>query len=139
LLEWVALFAQVQAGPEGAEQLVVLLRYLLRVGDKAAHEATGRVLNSVLGAQRAEELMRSYGDELIERGRQRGREEGLTLGVLRGRAEDILRILAVRGVHVDEVARRRILACTDVATLDRWFDKALNATTLSAVLDDLAQ
>lgn len=137
------LFAQVQAGPEGAEQLVVLLRCLLWVGDKAAHEATGRVLNSVLGAQRAEELMRSYGDELIERGRQRGREEGreegLTLGVLRGRAEDILRILAVRGVHVDEVARRHILACTNVATLDRWFDKALNATTLSAVLDDLAQ
>ena len=155
LPEWVALFAQVQAGSDGIEQLKMLLRYLLLVGDKAAHEATGRVINSVLGAQRAEELMRSYGEELIEQGRQlglargreeglaRGREEGLEEGLARGvplgRAESILRILAARGVQVDETARQRILSCTDMATLDRWFDKSLNATTLSAVFNDLAQ
>jgi predicted transposase YdaD len=143
LPEWVALFAQVQAGPEGAEHLVVLIRYLLMIGDKAAHEAAERVLNSALGEQRAEELMRSYGEELIERGLQRGLEQGLERGreegMTRGRAEDILRILAARGVPVDEAARQHILTCADLATLDRWFDRALNATTLSAVLDDLAQ
>ncbi|WP_164020125.1 Rpn family recombination-promoting nuclease/putative transposase [Pyxidicoccus trucidator] len=143
LPEWAALFAQVQAGPEGAEHLVVLIRYLLWVGDEAAHEAAGQVLHSVLGQQRKEELMRSYGEELVERGLQqglaRGREEGLEQGRRRARAEDILRILTVRCVHVDEEARQRILNCTDMATLDRWFDKSLNATTLSAVLDDLAQ
>ncbi|MBZ4423274.1 Rpn family recombination-promoting nuclease/putative transposase [Myxococcus sp. RHSTA-1-4] len=151
LPEWVALFTQVQASPDGFEQLKMLLRYLLLVGDKAAYEATGRVLDSVLGAQRAEELMRSYGEELIERGRQqglargreegmvRGREEGLARGVTLGRAESILRILAARGVHVDETARQRILSCSDMATLDRWFNTSLNATTLSAVFDDLAQ
>ena len=143
LPEWVALFAQVQAGPEGAEQLKMLIRYLLMVGDKGTQEAAGRVLNSVLGEHRAEELMRSYGEELIERGRQRGLEEGLARGreegVTRGRAESILRILAARGVPVGEEARQRILTCTDTATLDRWFDKALNATTLSGVLDGLAQ
>jgi predicted transposase YdaD len=135
LPDWVALFAQVQAGPEGAEHLVVLVRYLLWVGNKAVREAAGRVLNSVLDEQRAEELMRSYGEELIEQGRQQGREEGLS----RGRAEYILRILAARGVRVDEEARQRILTCTDVATLDRWFDRSLNATTLSDVLDDLSR
>jgi hypothetical protein len=41
--------------------------------------------------------------------------------------------------HVDDEARQRILTCTDMSTLDRWFDKSLNATTLSAALDDLAQ
>jgi hypothetical protein len=86
------------------------------------------VLNSALGEQRAEELMRSYGEELIERGVQQG--------LARGRAEDILRLLAARGVSVQEEARQRILACTDLALLDRWFDRALNATSLSAVLDD---
>jgi hypothetical protein len=40
---------------------------------------------------------------------------------------------------VDEEARQRILTCTDMVTLDRWFDRSLNATTLSDVLDDLAQ
>ncbi len=151
LPDWVALFAQVQAGAEGAEQLVVLVRYLLIVGEKGTQEATGRVLNSVMGQKRTEELMRSWGEELIEKGRQeglargreeglvQGRQEGLMQGVTRGRAEDILRVLAARGVQVDEASRQFILACTDMATLDRWFDRSLNATTLSAVLDDLAQ
>ena len=88
-----------------------------------------------MDAQRAEELMGSYGEELVERGRQ----QGLAQGRLRGRAEGVLRILAARGVHVGEEAQQHILTCTDVATLDRWFDRALNATTLSDVLDDPAQ
>lgn len=87
--------------------------------------------------------MRSYGEQLIERGLQQGLEKGLAQGLekglIRARAEDILRILAARSVHVDEAARQRILACADLATLDRWFDLALNATTLSDVLDGLAQ
>jgi predicted transposase YdaD len=146
LPEWVALFARVQEGPEGAEHLVVLIRYLLWVGDESVHEAARGVLHSVLDEQRAEELMRSYGEQLIERGLQqglaRGREEGLQRGLQRGlsrgRAEDILRILAARGVQADEAARQHILTCTDVATLDRWFDRSLNATTLADVLDDPA-
>ncbi|NMO19621.1 transposase [Pyxidicoccus fallax] len=147
LPEWAALFAQVQAGSQGAEQLIVVIRYLLLVGNEAAREATGRMLNSMLGQQRTEELMRGWGEELIEKGLQQGLERGmaqglergLAQGMLRGRAEDILRILAARGVHVHEEARQRILTCTDMATLERWFDKSLNATTLSAVLDDPAQ
>ncbi len=151
LPDWVALLAQVQAGPEGAEHLVVVIRYLLWVGDKAVREVAGQVLHSVLGEQRAEALMRSYGEELIEQGLQKGleqglqkgleqgREEGRQQGLTRGRAEYVLRTLTARGVQVDETARQRILTCTDPATLDRWFDRALNATSLSDVLDDLAQ
>jgi hypothetical protein len=151
LPDWVALFAQVHSGSEGTEHLVLLIRYLLLVGNAAAREATGQVLHSVLGEQRTEELMRGWGEELFERGREqglargleeglaRGREEGLAQGVTRGRAESILRILAARGVPVDDAARQRILSCTDMATLDRWFDKALDATSLSAVLEDLSQ
>ena len=83
--------------------------------------------------------MRSYGEELIERGRQQGPAKGREEGLTRGRAEYILRTLTARGVQVDEAARERILSCTDLATLDRWFDRSLNATTLSEVLDDLSQ
>ncbi len=72
------------------------------------------------------------------RGREEGRKEGQQQGRIQGRAEDILRILNVRGVHVDEAARQRILTCTDLAVLDRWFDRSLNATTLSDVLEDRA-
>ncbi|ATB43663.1 transposase [Cystobacter fuscus] len=137
------LFAQVQAAPEGAEPLRVVIRYLLWTGDKAVHNATGQVLHSVLDEQRTEELMRSYGEELIEQGRQQGLSQGLEKGLVRGReeglargrAESILRILALRGIHVEEGARQLILDCTDLNTLDNWFDRALQATTLSEVLD----
>ncbi|QSQ25868.1 Rpn family recombination-promoting nuclease/putative transposase [Pyxidicoccus parkwayensis] len=139
LPEWVVLFAQVQSGPSGENHLAVLMRYLLLMGDQAAHAAAGAVLISVVGEQRAEEMMRSYGEELIEKGRQEGLasglERGLARGVIRGRAESILRLLTARGLPVDEQTRQRILNCTDVATLDRWFDKALHATTLTDVLD----
>ncbi|MFL5357543.1 Rpn family recombination-promoting nuclease/putative transposase [Archangium sp.] len=142
LPEWTALFAQVQATPEGSEHLVVVIRYLLWIGDKSTRGAAKQVLHSVMDSQQVEALMWEWGEEMIERGRQqgltRGREEGLARGreegVSRGRAEDILRILAVRRVHVDEASRQRILDCTEVETLDRWFDRALQATTLSEVL-----
>ncbi|WNG24368.1 hypothetical protein F0U62_10360 [Cystobacter fuscus] len=108
---------------------------LLWTGDKAVHNATGQVLHSVLDEQHAEELMRSYGEELIEQGRQQGLAQGLS----RGRGESILRILNIRGIHVEEGVRQRILDCTDVDTLNSWFDRALQATTLSEVLDGGAQ
>jgi NAD-specific glutamate dehydrogenase len=118
---------------------VVLIRYLLWMGDQAVHAAARQVLHSVLDGPRAEELMRSYSEQLIEQGVEKGLARGLEKGLTRGRAEDVLRILTARGVQADEAARQRILPCSDVATLDRWFDRALNATSLSDVLDDLAQ
>jgi len=113
----------------------MVIRYLLYIGNSRAREATRRVLHSVVDAQRAEELMRSYGEELIEQGRQ----EGMARGQAKGRAEGVLRILAARRVYVHDEARQRILTCTDMATLDRWFDRALDARTLSDVLDEPAQ
>ncbi|AKI98638.1 putative transposase/invertase (TIGR01784 family) [Archangium gephyra] len=148
LPDWVALFAQVQAGPEGAEHLVVVIRYLQWVGDGVAVRAAARrVLHSVLDAQRAEELMTSWAEEMIEQGVQKGLEKGLAQGLEKGlaqgrlqeRAELVLRILTARGVHTDEAVQQRIRSCTDGETLDRWFDRALNATTLRDVLDDLSQ
>lgn len=87
--------------------------------------------------------MGSWAEEMIERGVQKGlamgREEGRQEGLIQGRAESLLRILTMRGVHVDEPARQRIHGCTDVATLERWLERSLTATTLGDVLADLAQ
>ncbi|MFY0572715.1 hypothetical protein ACN28E_54040 [Archangium lansingense] len=143
LPDWVALFAQVYADAEGTEHLAVVIRYLLWEEDAAVHTAARQVLHSVMDGQRAEELMGSWAEEMMEKGLQKGLQRGLAKGReegrLRERAEAVLRILTARGVHADEAARQRILSCTDGATLDRWFDRALNATTLSEVLNDLAQ
>jgi predicted transposase YdaD len=70
---------------------------------------------------------------------EKGRDEGLAKGLAKGRAEDILRILAVRRVRVDETARQRILSCTDLDALGRWLDRAVTATHISEVLEDLPQ
>ncbi|HEX8826450.1 MAG TPA: hypothetical protein VF794_41495 [Archangium sp.] len=43
-----------QAAPDGSEHLVVVIRYLIWVGDEAAHEAAERVLHSVVDAQRSD-------------------------------------------------------------------------------------
>lgn len=134
LPRWEALFAQVHATSNGFEELGLVVHYLMLVANKAARRATAGVLHSVLGAQRAEELMQTWGEELIEEGRLEGWAKGLAKGRAEGRAEDVLRILASRGVHVDDKARQHILACTELATLDQWFDRALKATRLSDVL-----
>ncbi|WNG51021.1 Rpn family recombination-promoting nuclease/putative transposase [Archangium minus] len=126
LASWTALFAEVHAAPDGLENLRVVVRYLLQVGDKAARGVTREVLRSVAGAQRTEELMMTVGEELIEQGRQKG--------ILEGRAEDILRILIARGVHVDDTTRELILTCKDPVRLDQWFDRALTATNISDVI-----
>jgi hypothetical protein len=42
-------------------------------------------------------------------------------------------LLARRGVALTEDASARIAACADTATLDRWFDNALTASTVADV------
>jgi predicted transposase YdaD len=141
LTDWTALVAEVHAAPEGSEHLLVITRYITWVGGMAVHKAAKQVLHSVLDAQAAETLMRSYGERLMERaqrwGERRGLARGLERGRLRGRAEALLQILVARGIHVGDEARQSILKCKDIATLDRWLERAMNATTLSDVLDDL--
>ncbi|KUN43228.1 hypothetical protein [Streptomyces olivochromogenes] len=47
---------------------------------------------------------------------------------IKGRAEDILRILDLRAIDIPEAARERVNACTDLELLGTWFDRALTAT-----------
>ena len=49
-------------------------------------------------------------------------------GEAKGEAKAILKIMAQRGLPISEDQRRRISACTDVPTLDRWLDRALSVT-----------
>jgi hypothetical protein len=134
LPSWTPLFEQVYAAINGLEELSAVLRYLLSVMDESAESVMVDMLKSVTGVQRAEELMPTWAEKYFEQGRQKGAEEGRRMG----RAEYLLRMLDSRGLHVDDKARQRILSCTDTATLDQWFERALNATQLSDVLSDLA-
>jgi predicted transposase YdaD len=141
LPEWRELIAQVLA-TNGHRALYRLLRFFYVLGDEAAYTALRGVLHSLSESPQAEELMRSMEQVLLERGMARGKvegkAEGKAEGVAEGMAKAVLRLLTLRGVRVGTAARKRILGCTDVATLERWFDRAATATRLSDVLDDTA-
>ncbi len=48
-------------------------------------------------------------------------------GEAKGRAEDVLTVLRARGIEFTSEAADRILACADLAELDRWIRHAVTA------------
>jgi hypothetical protein len=60
----------------------------------------------------------------------------LVEGRVEGRAQAILDVLAARGIAVPEEVRRRVLACTEPAALDRWLTRAAVATGSAAEVID---
>ena len=147
LPHWSDLFAQVHAAANGPQAVYRVVRYLHHVGDERVHGAVKRVLHSIMELERVEAVMKTMAEVLRERGRQqglvegeaRGEAKGLAKGRASGMAGAVLRLLATRGVHVDEPSRQRIEACMDVSTLELWLDRALTATRISDVLDGPAQ
>ncbi len=62
------------------------------------------------------------------------RQEGHTSGVAEGKRTALLRLLSGRELALTEDERARILACSDVQTLDRWFDNAFVAASTAEAL-----
>ena len=58
---------------------------------------------------------------------QEGREEGREEGRAQGEAAAVLRVLAKRGIAVDDKSRERIESCTDLDLLGTWLDRSLTA------------
>ncbi|AKI99921.1 putative transposase YdaD [Archangium gephyra] len=136
LMHQVDLFKEVYGSPEGRRELDAVVYYLQERGTKTTGEVTRRVLACVMREQRVEALMWTEGQRLRAEGRKVGRAQGRAEGRAEGLAEAVLRILAARGVRMGDKTRQRILGCTDLATLDRWFERALHARRLSDVLKE---
>jgi hypothetical protein len=68
--------------------------------------------------------------------RNRSRTEGKVEGEARGTAKAVLRVLETRGFEVDADVRRRVLACTDPATLDLWLSRVAGAASVDEVFED---
>jgi hypothetical protein len=60
----------------------------------------------------------------------RGKAEGEVAGEIKA----LLMILKQRRLAITDDQQRRIVACTDLATLDRWLDRALLATSVDELL-----
>jgi predicted transposase YdaD len=67
-------------------------------------------------------------------GQQEGRREGQQEGRLTATRAALRRVLAGRQLTSSRDDDARIDACADLATLERWLDRAINATSISDVL-----
>lgn len=132
LMQQVDLFREVYAAPQGNRELEAVVHYLQERGTGVTGEVTRQVLRSLMREQQAEDLMWTMGQRLRAQGRAEGRKEGRAEGMAAG----MLMILASRGVRVDDESRQRILGCTKLATLERWFERSLHANSVSDVLND---
>lgn len=54
----------------------------------------------------------------------------------RAKADSLFTVLGARGFAVDDEHRNLVLACRDLAALDRWIARAVTAPTLDAVFAD---
>ncbi len=61
----------------------------------------------------------------LEEGLEKGQKRGLLQGQLEGARRALFKVLDARGLTVDSAARRRLMACTELAQLERWLGKAV--------------
>lgn len=66
--------------------------------------------------------------EFIEGLKRQGREKG--------KAEYLLKIIDARRIAVTDREREQVTSCTELAQLDRWFDRALTAATAADIFKD---
>jgi hypothetical protein len=81
-----------------------------------------------------EELMRShhyeYQSEFARRYVAQGLKQGREEGHLEGERRALLKVLEARGLSVEGAARRQVLACTDLAQLERWLSQAVTVQSV---------
>ena len=61
--------------------------------------------------------------------------EKIAQGQAQGRAEALLRVLAARGIAVDEADAQRIRSCSDIALLDSWIERAVSVRAAKNLFD----
>jgi hypothetical protein len=127
----------------------VARRVLAAILDTGASDADRRKLVTIIlkRASRAarqilEDLMTAveWKDDWVESFVNVGRAEGIAEGRAEGRAEtvasELMRLLALRKLGPGKKHLALIAECTDLATLQRWFDRAATAANAKEVFAD---
>ena len=124
-------------------------RVLDAIRDTGASAAQRKRLTAIIlerasqAAQRhLEELMKmtEYKNDFIESYVQVGIEQGIEQGIERGAvadaAEKLLKVLDARGLQPTDAQRAQVVGSTDLADLNKWFDRALTAKAAADVFKD---
>ncbi|MEX1363574.1 MAG: Rpn family recombination-promoting nuclease/putative transposase [Nannocystaceae bacterium] len=105
----------------GVEVLQTLLVYLLTAYRPRSGNLHDILLDSA--SKETRQMFTSMRDELIAE----GRSEGM--------ATMIVQLLRRRGLAVDDATRARVLGCSDETQLERWFDRAVTASSVEQLFD----
>jgi hypothetical protein len=135
----------------------VARRVLAAIRDTGASDADRKKLAAIIlkrasdaARQILEDLMSTieWKDDFIEgfvneglaqgmaQGMAQGREKGMVEGAVSVKVADILKVLGARDLHPTKKQLAQVSACTDLGTLDRWFDRSLTAATAAEVFED---
>jgi hypothetical protein len=68
-------------------------------------------------------------DDGVDKGRDEGREEGIGRGLAKG----LLMILQARGLAPSKEQRELIETCADTEQMNRWYERASVATSITEV------
>jgi hypothetical protein len=108
-----------RTGASGAEQKTLSAIIL-----KRASEAARPILEELMAVE--------WKDDFIERYVDVGRAEA----AVEAKITALLKVLASQDLHPTKKQLSRVAACSDIATLDRWFDRSLTAATADEVFKD---
>lgn len=109
--------------------------FYVDVACQSVNDAARAALEAIMkGYEYQSDFARKY----FGRGREEGREEGRKEGEASGEARALLAVLEVRGIKVSKSIRQRVLACTDVAELDRWVRRATVVKKASELFEETA-
>ena len=104
-------------------------RKLVTIILKRASDAARLILEDLMTAI-------EWKDDWVESFVNEGIAKGLEQGAVRAKVTDIMKVLAVRDLHPTKKQLARVAACSDLATLDRWFDRSLTAANAAEVFAD---
>jgi hypothetical protein len=72
----------------------------------------------------------------IESFKKEGIKEGRQAGIAEAKAEDVLKLIDARGIKATKEQRTEVAESTDLAQLDKWFDRALTAKKAADIFQD---
>jgi hypothetical protein len=124
LTAWADLLREVKRAPNGAGALAKIWRYLYMVNDRVGAAELLPQLMAAVGEDGRDEIVNAA-EELIEEGREQGREQEAR--------ELLVRLLASRFGALTPAARARVNGA-DRAQIEQWVERLLTAPSLEALL-----
>ena len=113
--------------------IVTWMAYILNVRNDIDREDIASVMNHLPAPQR-EEIMAGLAQEFREEWYQKGIAEGVAKAQTETRAKSLIEALESRLESIPETVKLKIKDA-DMKQLDKWFSKALKATSLEDVFD----